>query len=167
MHMPSEKHRLETGALNQFSEAFALEFGEGRFTFIELRSPREPDGFCALDGQTLHVEVGHVYGKESDAKRLLGRTGKSAATPEQQMLSAIVPLGARLLPPLNSLLANKATKTYQTSRVWLLIRSAFPLWSLEDFKEHQASIVIPPTHPFEQIWLLCGPRISFGVLRLA
>lgn len=165
--MPSEKHRLETGALNQFSEAFALEFGKGRFAFHELRSPPEPDGLCALDDQTLHVEVGHVYGKESDAKRLLGRTEKSAATPEQQMLSAMVSLDRRLLMPLNSLLASKATKTYQTSRVWLLIRSAFPLWSLADFKEHQASIAIPPVHPFEQIWLLCGPRASFGVLLLA
>lgn len=165
--MSSEKYGLETGALNQFAEAFALEHGEGRFTFHELRSPPEPDGLCSLDGQTLHVEVGHVYGEESDAKRLLGRTGKSAATLEQRMRTAMMPLDGRLLMPLNSLLASKATKTYQTSRVWLLIRSASPLWGLEDFKEHQASLAIPPKHPFEQIWLLSGPRASFGVLRLA
>ena len=165
--MPSEKHRLEIGALNQFSDAFALEFGEGLFTFHGLRSPPEPDGFCSLDGQALHVEVGHVYGEESDAKRLLGRTGKSATTPEQQMRSALVPLDGRLLMPLNSLLASKATKKYQTLRVWLLIRSASPLWSIEDFKEHQDGITIPPTHPFEQIWLLCGSRVSSGMLRLA
>lgn len=167
MHMPSEKNRLETGALNQFSEVFALGFGEGRFTFHDLRSPPEPDGLCSFDGHALHVEVGHVYGEESDTKRLLGRTGKSAATSEQRMRSALVPLDGRLLMPLNSLLASKATKTYQTSRVWLLIRSASPLWSLEDFNEHQADIVIPPTHPFEQIWLLCGSRASSGVLRIA
>ena len=165
--MPSEKHGLETGALNQFSEVFALEHGEGRFVFCELRSPPEPDGLCSLDGHVLHVEVGHFYGEESDAKRLLGRIGKSAVTPKQQMRSAMVPLDGRLLMPLNSLLASKATKTYQTSRVWLLIRSASPLWGLEDFKEHQASLAIPPKHPFEQIWLLCGPRTTFGMLRLA
>jgi len=164
--MSSEKNGLEVAALNQFSEALALVLGEGRFSFHKLLSTPEPDGLCSFDGQQLHVEVAHVYGTESDAKQLLGRTGKSAATPEQQTLSNMVPLDARLLKPLNRLLADKATKKYQTERVWLLIRSAFPLWRLDDFKKHQASIEIPPAHPFEQIWLLCGPCTFFGVLRL-
>ena len=164
--MSSEKHGLETGALNQFSEVFSLEHGNGRFVFHELRNPPEPDGLCALDGHTLYVEVGHIYGEESDAKRLLGRTGRAAATQEQRISASTMPLDGRLVVPLNSLLANKATKTYQASRVWLLIRSASPLWSREDFKEHQSSIAIPLEHPFEQIWLLCGPRASFGMLRL-
>jgi hypothetical protein len=167
MPMPSEKHGLEIGALNQFSAALAILWGEARFVFHELRDPPEPDGLCSNDRQSLHVEVGHFYGTQSDAKQLLGRTGKSAPTPQDQLLSRLVPLDARLLTPLNRLLADKATKTYQTSRGWLLIRSAFPLWNLSDFAEHQASIAIPPEHPFEQIWLLCGPRASFGVLRLA
>lgn len=165
--MSSEKRDLETGALSQFSDALAILWGEARFAFHELRDPPEPDGLCSLDGKPLHVEVGHFYGTPSDAKRLLGRTGKSAPTPEEQLLSCLVPLDARLLTPLNRLLTEKATKTYQTSRVWLLIRSAFPLWSHSDFEEHQPSIAIPRQHPFEQIWLLCGPRASFGVLRLA
>ena len=165
--MSSEKHGLETGALSQFSDALANLWGEGRFAFHELRSPPEPDGFCSLDKQPLHVEVGHFYGMQSDAKQLLGRKGKSAATGEEKLLSSLVPLDAKLLTPLNRLLADKATKTYQSERVWLLIRSAFPLWNLDDFKAHQADIAIPEAHPFEQIWLLCGPRSSFGVLRLA
>lgn len=167
MNMASEKRGLETGALNQFSEALAILWGEARFAFHELRDPPEPDGLCSLEGQLLHVEVGHFYGTKSDAKQLLGRTGKSAPTPEEQLTSCLVPLDARLLTPLNRLLADKATKIYQTSRVWLLIRSAFPLWDLSDFEEHQTSIAVPPQHPFEQIWLLCGPRASFGVVRLA
>ncbi len=167
MPMSSEKHGLETGALNQFSDALTALMGERRFAVHELCNPPKPDGLCSLDGQPLHVEVGHCYGTQSDAKRLLGRKGKSAAKPQEQMLSSVVPLDARLLRPLNRLLANKATKTYQATRVWLLIRSAFPLWSVDDFKEHQADIAIPPAHPFEQIWLLCGPRSSFGVLHLA
>jgi len=165
--MNSEKHGLEAGALNEFSDALAILWGEARFEFHELRDPPEPDGLCSLGGQSLHVEVGHFYGTQSDAKQLLGRTGKSASTLEEQLHSCLVPLDARLLTPLNRLLADKATKTYQTSRVWLLIRSALPLWNLSDFEEHQAHIAIPPEHPFEQIWLLCGPRASFGVLRLA
>jgi hypothetical protein len=51
--------------------------------------------------------------------------------------------------------------------VWLLIRSAFPLWDINDFKEHKANIAIPPEHPFEQIWLLIGQHASSGLLRLA
>lgn len=167
MPMSSEKHGLETGALNQFSEAFAALCGEGRFVFYELRDPPEPDGFCSIDEQPLYVEVGHFYGTQSDVKLLLGRTGKSATTPEEQLNSSLIPLDARLLMPLNRLLAEKATRKYQASRVWLLIRSAFPLWTIDDFKKYQASITIPQEHPFEQIWLLCDPRSSFGVLRLA
>ena len=167
MPMSSEKRRLETGALNEFSDALAAMLGEARFAFHELRDPPEPDGLCSFDGNSVHVEVGHLYGTPSDAKRLLGRTGKSAATPKEQSLSRLVPLDARLLTHLNHLLATKAAKTYQASRIWLLIRSAFPLWNLNDFKEHQRDIAIPPQHQFEQIWLLCGPRASCGVLRLA
>lgn len=165
--MSSEKHGLETGALTQFSDSLVNLWGEGRFVFHELRNPPEPDGFCSFDGQPLHVEVGHFYGTQSDAKQLLGRKGKSATSSEEQLLSSLVPLDARLLAPLNRLLADKATKIYDSQRVWLLIRSAFPLWNLDDFKAHQANIVIPEAHPFEQIWLLCGPRSSFGLLHLA
>ncbi len=167
MQISPEKDGLEIGAITQFSEAMRSELGSGRFSFVELRKPPEPDGYCLLDGETLYVEVGHVYGTQSDAKQLLGRTGKSASSPEQKLHSAMVPLDRRLLTPLNILLVDKATKTYQASRVWLLIRSAFPLWDLHDFKEHQPSILVPEDHPFEQIWLLCGARASSGVLRLA
>lgn len=165
--MITEKQGLETGAIQEFSEALALEHPEQRLVFQELREPPEPDGYCLLDGQPLHIEVGHVYGTKADAKQLLGRTGKSAPTREQQLRAAMVPLDQRLLTPLNELLADKATKTYSSSCVWLLIRSAFPLWSVADFAENKTNIHIPSSHPFDQIWLLCGPRSSFGVLRLA
>lgn len=81
----SEKQRLEAGALSQFVEAFNLAFGEKRLIFLELRNPPEPDGFCVLDGQPLHIEVGHIYGTPSDAKQLLGREGKSAATAQEKL----------------------------------------------------------------------------------
>lgn len=167
MPMTSEKHDLEIAALNQFAEALVPVLGEGRFTFDRLLKPPEPDALCSFDGQPLHVEVAHVYGTQSDVKKLLGRTGKSAPTHAQQMRSAKVRLDVRLLTPLNDLLSDKATKKYQTSRVWLLIRSAFPLWSLIDFVENKACMKVPAKHPFERIWLLCGPRASFGLLQLA
>lgn len=173
--MTSEKHGLEIGALNQFADALVPVLGEGRFTFDRLLKPPEPDALCSFDSQPLHVEVAHVYGTQSDAKKLLGRTGKSAPTQAQQMLSARVSLDGclgtdgrllRLLTPLNDLLSDKATKKYQTSRVWLLVRSASPLWNRVDFVENQACIAVPTEHPFEKIWLLCGPRASCGLLQL-
>ncbi len=167
MPMSTEKHDLETGALTQFSEVLATLWGERRLLFHELRNPPEPDGFCSLDGQPLHIEVGHIYGTQADAKRLLGREGKSAATIEESLRSSLVPLDTRLLTSLNQLLARKATKIYQAQRVWLLIRSVFPLCSVGEFYKKAADIAIPNSHPFEQIWLLCGPRSSYGALRIA
>lgn len=173
--MTSEKHGLEIGALNQFAEALVPVLGEGRFTFGRLLKPPEPDALCFLDGQPLHVEVAHIYGTQSDVKQLLGRRGKAAPTQAQRMLSARVPLGGcagtdgrllRLLTPLNDRLSDKATKKYQTSRVWLLVRSASPLWTKADFVENKACIAVPAQHPFEKIWLLCGPRTFSGLLQL-
>lgn len=163
----SEKYELEIAALNQFADALAGLWGERHFVFRELRSPPEPDALCSLHGQALHVEVGHFYGTQSDAKQLLGRQGKSAATAQEMHQAAQVPLDVRLLTPLNRLLADKATKTYHSARVWLLVRSAFPHWRLEDFRAHRDAIAVPPAHPYEQIWLLCGPHAACGIMRLA
>ena len=165
--MSTEKDGLETGAINEFSLAYALLCGENKLVFQELRNPPEPDGLCTLDGLQLHIEVGHIYGTVGDAKRLLGRNGKSAATNMEIQASTTTQLDLRLLAPLNELLADNTTKTYSTSRVWLLIRSAFPLWNINDFEEHQTEIAVPLVHPFEQIWLLCGSSASDGLLRLA
>jgi hypothetical protein len=165
--MSAEKQGLERGAITAFSEALADLIPPINLLFHELREPPEPDGFCSLLGEFLHIEVGHIYGTESDAKRLLGRTGQSAPTEKQVLHASLTPLDQRLLVPLNNLLADKATKNYKSDRVWLLVRSGFPLWSVRDFEEHRQNIVIPSAYPFEQIWLLCGPDASFGVLRLA
>lgn len=159
----NEKQRLEIGALEQFSKAL----GDRRFVFHELRDPPEPDSWCSMDGQALHVEVGHFYGTTADARQILGREGKSATTSIEQLNSALVPIRVKLLSELNKLLIAKATKSYQTQRALLLIRSASPSWDIDDFKKHQASIDIPSKHPFDQIWLLGGPRSHFGVMRLA
>lgn len=164
--MSAEKDRLETGAISQFVEAFCSKSEKDTLQFVELRKPPEPDGYCLLEGQPLYIEVGHSYGTQSDVKRLLGRTGKSAPTEDQELWARMTPLDRRLLMPLNTLLAKKARKTYSASRVWLLIRSASPLWDRYDFEQHLNSIVVPESHPFEQIWLLCGQRSLDGTIRI-
>ena len=80
---------------------------------------------------------------------------------------ATMPLKNRIIEPLNRQLAEKATKNYDTSRVWLLIRSAFPLWDFNDFQKYKNLILVPEYHPFEQIWLLFGVQASAGIMRLA
>ena len=165
--MPDEKRGLESGALSQFSDWFESEFGPGRFVFNRFLDPPMPDALCFLDGDPLHVEIAHFYGTESDARLLLGRTGRRAPTIREQGESAMVPLDNRLLVPLNRLLQRKASKNYTARPIWLLIRSAFPLCDIAYFKRYRIQIRVPIPHPFEQIWLLCDPRVSLGALQLA
>jgi hypothetical protein len=165
--MSDEKRGLEIGAISQFSDLFASEIGSDRFVFDRLLDPPMPDALCSLNGQPVYVEIAHSYGTEADARLLLGRKGKLAPTSEERRKSAMVPLDNRLLTPLNYVLARKAAKDYAVPRVWLLVRSAFPIWDVTDFMEYQAHIRVPNGHPFEQVWLLCGPRVSFGALQIA
>jgi hypothetical protein len=164
--MSDEKRGLESGALSQFSDWFESEFGPGRFVFDQFLDPPMPDALCFLDGEPVHVEIAHFYGTESDARLLLGRIGKSAPTPRERRESAMVPLDNRLLVPLNRLLEIKADKNYAARPVWLLIRSAFPLCDVAYFSGYKAQIRVPSRLPFEQIWLLCGPRVSLGACKL-
>ena len=158
---------MEFGAIQQFQEVInSLNIGYD-FHFVEPRNPPEPDYFCTLNGTELFVEIAHLYGTETDAKRLLGRKGKSEPSKLQVTQSTLIPLNTRLIAPLNLRLKEKALKKYNASRVWLVIRSAFPLWEKEDFEQHISEIIVPTSHPFEEIWLLCGPRARFGAIKLA
>jgi hypothetical protein len=165
--MSAEKHGLEISAINEFSQALANEIGCNRFSFVRMCSPPKPDAECSFDGQVLYVEITHVYGTDADTRRLLGRVGNAAAKSIDIAKAAMKPLGARLLEPLNEILQKKMAKAYSSGPIWLLIRSAHPLGSEANFAELQADILVPVNHPFDQIWLLCGPRASFGVLRIA
>lgn len=161
----NEKQALEQGAIENFSTAYT-EDAESTLQFVKLIEPPFPDGMCTLNGNNIYIEVGHIYGTTSDTKHLLARTGKSAPTKEGKKYSRLIPLNGRLINPLNRLLEKKSNKKYNGSPVWLLIRNAMPLWSKEDFQDHLNDIIIPSNHPFDQIWLLCGPRSDFGILKL-
>ncbi len=162
MQEHSKKDWLEIEALKQFAEALEAKLGARRFLFEKLCSPPEPDSQCSFDGLPVYVEVTHIYGTVSDAKTMSG----SEVSNNELLSSFIVPLKNRIIESLNKGLEAKATKTYSRDRVWLLIRSAFPLWDIDDFQKHINSFQIPPAHPFEQIWLLCGHSESSGLLRL-
>jgi hypothetical protein len=165
--MSDEKRGLENGALSQFSDWFESEFGPGRFVFDRFLDPPMPDALCFLDDEPPYVEIAHFYGTDSGARLLLGRTGKWAPTTRERQESAMVPLDNRVLVPLNRLLEIKVGKNYAARPVWLLVRSAFPLCNVAYFTEYQSQIRVPSRHNFEQIWLLCGPRVSLGALQIA
>ena len=69
----------------------------------------------------------------------------------------------RLTSALSQILSNKSNKTYNSNRVWLVIRNVSPLWQVKDFKQYIKHFPTPVNkdqesqvfhHPFEQIWLL-------------
>ena len=120
-----------------------------------------------MDGQDIYIEVSHLYGLSSDAKRLLGRRGHSYPGTEEQQQARLTPLSIRIGQAFLTLLQDKCEKTYNTDSVWLLIRNANPLWVYSDFKAYLADINIPPKHPFERIWLLCGRGADSGIIDLS
>lgn len=161
----NEKQALEQGAIENFITAYT-EDAEGVLQFVKLLEPPFPDGMCTLNGNNIYIEVGHIYDTTADTKHLLVRTDKQAPTEQDKQDSRLIPLNKRLIISLNRLLEKKSYKKYKGSPVWLLIRSATPLWSKSNFQDHLNEILVPGTHSFDQIWLLCGPRSDFGILKL-
>jgi hypothetical protein len=161
-----EKTALEQAAVEQFAEVFTASAGRGVLQLVTLLSPPNPDARCTLGGNDIFVEVAHIYGTQPDARLILGRTGYAAPSREEQLQSSLVPLNYRVISALNTVLAQKAQKTYASSPVWLVVRNGFPLWCDADFERNRHEISVPKSHPFAEIWLVCGPRSDFGLIRL-
>ena len=148
-----EKVALEHGAAKLFLRCYEKEFG------VEMRNiwhntPSKPDISCYQGDALLDIEIAHLYASETEAMAVLGRPlsismqcalAKMAQDPNDQ----------KLLAPLQRLLKQKETKRYNSTRTWLLIRNASPLWLKADFEQQLTNIEVPKKHPFEQIWLLC------------
>ena len=92
------------------------------------------------------------------------RTGRiafsnvDAAEQTEQMLG--------LLQALDKLISNKAQKSYDSEKVWLVIRNAHPDWHAEELEQTPHLLQIPPKHPFEQIWLIGDMQGQSGILAL-
>lgn len=164
----SEKRELERWAVMEFAKLFSSRAGRGELRLEELLDPPSPDTRCVLGDTEVFIEVAHVYGTETDAKMVLGRDGKSAPNPTVHSAQALIHLGLRVIAPLNAILAKKALKEYDKSPVWLLVRSASPFMEHEDFSSwFRNQIVVPESHPYDEIWLLCGRSANDGAVRLA
>ena len=166
MQAADEKGALERAAVEQFAEIFSALVGRGHLRFHALLPPPQPDAHCFLSDADIYIEVAHIYGTDADARRILGRTGYAEPSHEEQLHSSLVPLNHRVISQLNMVLAQKSKKTYTSSPIWLVVRNAFPLWKDTDFQRHRNQIQVPASCPFSEIWLVCGPRVDFGLMRL-
>lgn len=168
------KRQLERDAAKHFLRLYEQEY-KTPMRNIWHNEPSRPDISCHLDGKPLDLEIAHLYASTSEAKILtreiieqFQRKSKGqdldpttlvqTSDKEQELLNYLSDLiemdsQKRLITALSRILSSKSQKTYDSPRVWLVIRNASPLWKSEDFKQ-----CIPhfktPNHPFEQIWLL-------------
>jgi uncharacterized phage protein gp47/JayE len=67
---------------------------------------------------------------------------------------------------LNAILKNKAGKTYDSNKVWLVIRNAHPAWNREQVLNAMSKINIPDGYQFDQIWLVADFTGKSGIVRL-
>lgn len=122
----SEKTELEKHAVLEFCKAYKEQYG-GIITYVGQCAPPLPDTRCNLDGKIIFIEVAHLYGKTSDAKKLLGRKGRSSPRPEEEKQARFTPLHIRIGNELAGILQQKFEKTYADDSVWLVVRNANPL----------------------------------------
>ncbi|TMN88362.1 hypothetical protein CWB72_13025 [Pseudoalteromonas phenolica] len=155
MHRYSEQEKieLEHEAAKLILKCYEKAYGTP-MRHIWHNEPRKPDVSCYQGDQKLDIEVAHLYASETEAMAVLGRPLSLSMQRELAVMSQ-APSEQQLKVALGRLLNQKAKKSYQLERTWLLIRNASPIWHYDDFKNVQAQLSFPDTHPFEQIWLLC------------
>jgi len=160
-----EKIQLEHQAAKLFMRAYERETGR-EIRHLWHNQPVRPDVSCMLEGSKLDIEVAHLYGSEEEAMNILRRplSEETRAALEEQ--SREQNTNHRLLSALNRILAQKATKSYKSQRVWLLIRNAHPQWNAHAIRHLRRHICVPRHHPFEQIWILGDFEGKSGIVRL-
>lgn len=160
-----EKMALEHQAAKIFMAAYEHDSG------LEIRHlwhnrPSKPDVSCRLEGKRLDMEIAHLYGTELEAKQILGRDLNEGTCLELRNLDIVTQPDERLLKALNRILANKSQKQYRSQRVWLVIRNAHPAWDRAQIEALRDKIDVPPTHPFEQIWMVGDWAGESGIVQL-
>lgn len=162
-----QKDNLEYYAVHNFIADYNRTH-KRQLHFIRQCKPQMPDTLCRLNKKEIGIEVAHTYGTGVEAAIRLGNRNSEDFPDTVHRVRRIIPLDIRALSSLNEVLANKTTRTYEFSPTWLLVRNAFMLWSLADYRKHKQEVLIPAGHSFDQIWFLCdrnsaGPH---GIMRL-
>lgn len=159
-----EKIALEHEAARLFMRLYEREFGVP-MRHIWHNEPRKPDVSCYYDDARLDLEIAHLYGSEEEAMLILKREiSLHTLTALHQLMQ--LPADHRLLSALNTLLASKAEKCYDSERVWLVIRNANPLWSRDELALNLDRVELPANHPFEEIWMVGDMEGVSGIMRL-
>lgn len=164
MFSQDEKRLLEHEAARLFMRAYEAETGDP-MRHIWHNEPRKPDVSCYVKKEHLDLEIAHLYGSEEEARLILGRAISPQTLKALRALMAIPP-ECRLVAALNEILRNKASKYYDSPRVWLVIRNANPLWSADDISACRNRIAVPKQHPFDQIWVLGDWHGQTGIVPL-
>jgi len=160
------KRQLERDAAKHFLRLYE-QLHKTPMRNIWHNEPSIPDISCHLDGKPLDLEIAHLYASASEARILTREIIEQvedadpylkASDKEEELihyLSDLVEMDSqqRLVIALGRILSSKAQKQYDSSRVWLVIRNASPLWKADDFKRCIQHFRMPK-NPFEQIWLL-------------
>lgn len=163
-HSRDEKRRLEHEAARIFMRQYEQDYGI-TMRHIWHNEPAKPDISCYYQDQKLDLEIAHLYGSEAEAMHILGR--ELSPQMHKELLALMrMPVEARLVAALNSLLANKADKSYDSHNVWLVIRNANPLWTRDEMLAHFPQLRIPKQHPFAQIWIIGDMAGDSGLMAL-
>lgn len=164
----SQKENLEYYAMTNFM-AMYNKTHKRQLDCIQQCKPPKPDILCSLNMKQIGIEVAHTYGNRIEAAMRLGNRGYKDFKEEQHRALLMISLDGRALGSLNEVLKKKSNKVYSVTPLWLLIRNAFFLWSLLDYKKHKSRIQIPVLQPFDQIWFLCDQNSigTPGIIRLA
>lgn len=163
-----QKENLEYYAVINFISEYNLTHKKKLHFVRQSKKPPNPDTVCLHHKKEIGIEVAHTYGSGAEAAIRLGNRNSEDFPKTLHQKRRITPVDIRALNSLNAIMTKKATKTYDISPTWLLIRNGFPLWSLSDYRKNKKDIFVPKETPFRQIWLLCDensvkPR---GIMRI-
>lgn len=149
----TEKILLETQAAELFAQCYQAQFNRP-VRFVSNNVPQKPDVTCRVGDQRIDIEIAHLYGSQAEAQQILGKSLDSKTQHELSLLEAEGNTDQRLVNALNRILANKASKHYDSDCVWLVIRNVNPQWQRQDIINNLDRLIIPAGHPFKQVWII-------------
>jgi hypothetical protein len=162
----TEKEKLELAAAHHFIGMYNASH-KRPITFVSQARPPRADVCCRRSGKKFGMEIAHIYGSETDAKRLFQHNLRNPISQRELLEDSLIPRNEKIINELNRILHKKSRNgRYADSRVWLVIRNAYPLWQKDDFLRHRKNIDLPDRHPFERIWLVCDASGESGLLKL-
>ncbi|MFY0641593.1 MAG: hypothetical protein JXR16_11145 [Bermanella sp.] len=166
-HRSSEaaKLKLEHDAAKLFMRQYERLTGH-TIRHIWHNQPKRPDVSCMLDGQKLDLEIAHLYGSSQEAMDILKQGINANVKHQLELQEAFSDTHERLISALNAILKNKAGKTYDSNKVWLVIRNAHPAWKREQVLDAMNEIKVPEGYQFDQIWLVADFTGQSGIVRL-